>query len=82
MRVPFLAGNEALIRSVENFGVIWTPMAYFYPDGGGERSIRLSISSLTEADIDEGIARLTDFIQTEIASERMRNDQANAPSTQ
>jgi (S)-3,5-dihydroxyphenylglycine transaminase len=63
VRVPFLAGNEALARSAEDFGVIWTPMSYFYPQGGGERAIRLSISYLSDADVINGIARLSRFIE-------------------
>ncbi len=65
MHVPFRADNGALARSAEDFGVIWTPMSYFYPEGGGYCSIRLSISYLTEADITEGISRLAGFIQAE-----------------
>jgi (S)-3,5-dihydroxyphenylglycine transaminase len=65
MRVPFRAGNAALARSAEDFGVIWTPMSYFYPHGGGDRSIRLSVSYLTPAEITEGITRLARFIETE-----------------
>jgi (S)-3,5-dihydroxyphenylglycine transaminase len=66
VRVPFRANNDALERSAEDFGVIWTPMSYFYPQGGGDYSIRLSISYLTQADIVEGIARLSRFIEAEI----------------
>ncbi len=66
VRVPFRADNAALARSAEEFGVIWTPMYYFYPDGGGDYSIRLSISYLTQEDIEEGIARLTRFIEAEV----------------
>jgi (S)-3,5-dihydroxyphenylglycine transaminase len=65
MRVPFVAGNEALARSAEDFDVIWTPMSYFYPHGGGDRSIRLSVSYLSEEDITEGISRLGRFIEAE-----------------
>jgi (S)-3,5-dihydroxyphenylglycine transaminase len=65
MRVPFAAGNEALARSAEDFDVIWTPMSYFYPHGGGERSIRLSVSYLSQEEIIEGIARLGRFIEAE-----------------
>jgi (S)-3,5-dihydroxyphenylglycine transaminase len=61
MRVPFRADNAALARSAEDFGVIWTPMSYFYPDGGGEHSIRLSVSYLSEEEITEGITRLARF---------------------
>ena len=32
MHVPFRADNAALARSAEDFGVIWTPMSYFYPE--------------------------------------------------
>jgi (S)-3,5-dihydroxyphenylglycine transaminase len=65
VRVPFPAGNEALTRSAQDFGVIWTPMSYFYPQGGGERAIRLSISYLSDADVIDGIARLSRFIEAE-----------------
>jgi (S)-3,5-dihydroxyphenylglycine transaminase len=65
MRVPFVAGNEALARSAEEFGVIWTPMSYFYPHGGGERSIRLSVSYLSREEIVEGVTRLGLFIESE-----------------
>lgn len=68
--VPFAADNAALVRSAENNGVIWTPMSYFYPQGGGERSLRLSVSYLTQADIAEGIARLARFITSEAARAR------------
>jgi (S)-3,5-dihydroxyphenylglycine transaminase len=63
MRVPFLADNAALTRSARDFGVIWTPMSYFYPKGGGDHSIRLSISYLTRPDIEEGVARLVAFLE-------------------
>lgn len=65
MRVPFRADNAALARSAEEFGVIWTPMSYFYPDGGGEYSIRLSVSYLSEEEITEGITRLARFVEAE-----------------
>jgi (S)-3,5-dihydroxyphenylglycine transaminase len=65
MRVPFPADNEALARSAEDFGVIWTPMSYFYPHGGGDYSLRLSVSYLSEDDIANGITRLAKFIETE-----------------
>jgi (S)-3,5-dihydroxyphenylglycine transaminase len=71
LRVPFDAGNAALRRSAEEFGVLWTPMSYFYPDGAADvtarRSIRLSVSYLEQAQIREGIRRLARFIE---ASER------------
>lgn len=65
MRVPFRADEGALARSAENFGVIWTPMSYFYPQGGGDYSLRLSVSYLSEEEITEGIIRLAAFIEAE-----------------
>lgn len=65
MHVPFRADDAALARSAEMFGVIWTPMSYFYPHGGGEDSIRLSVSYLGAAEIREGTARLARFIESE-----------------
>ena len=65
VRVPFCANNAALARSAEKFGVIWTPMSYFYPDGGGEHSIRLSVSYVPVTEIATGVARLARFVRAE-----------------
>jgi (S)-3,5-dihydroxyphenylglycine transaminase len=78
VRVPFRADNAALARSAEKFGVLWTPMSYFYPDGGGDRALRLSTSYLTTADIEEGTARLADFIEAQSAAdENLPSESAN-----
>jgi (S)-3,5-dihydroxyphenylglycine transaminase len=63
VHVPFRVDEAALTRSAQDFGVIWTPMEYFYPAGGGHYQIRLSISYLTAAEIDEGVGRLARFIE-------------------
>jgi (S)-3,5-dihydroxyphenylglycine transaminase len=68
MDVPFRADDSALERSAEEHGVIWTPMSYFYPQGGGANSIRLSISYLTPSEISDGVKRLAGFIKGEIAA--------------
>lgn len=65
--VPFRADDAALDRSAREFGVLWTPMAYFYPGGGGEQQMRLSFSGLTPARIREGVGRLAEFIAAESA---------------
>jgi (S)-3,5-dihydroxyphenylglycine transaminase len=61
--VPFTADEAALTRSARDHGVLWTPMSYFYPGGGGERQLRLSCSYLEVAEIDEGVRRLREFTQ-------------------
>ncbi|GLW34679.1 PLP-dependent aminotransferase family protein [Actinoplanes regularis] len=65
VQVSFETDEAALTRSARHHGVIWTPMRYFYPNGGGDRTMRLSTSYLTTAEIDEGIARLAAFIESE-----------------
>ncbi|WP_442932488.1 aminotransferase-like domain-containing protein [Micromonospora sp. NBC_01699] len=67
LQVPFRADGAALARSAEDYGVIWTPMSYFYPDAGGETSIRLSVSYLTPEQLEEGVARLARFVTAEAA---------------
>ncbi|MFF5258105.1 aminotransferase class I/II-fold pyridoxal phosphate-dependent enzyme [Actinomadura viridis] len=67
VEVPFEADHDALRRSAREFGVIWTPMTYFHPGGGGRQAIRLSTSYLTSAEIEEGTARLARFIESESA---------------
>ncbi|XVV09957.1 PLP-dependent aminotransferase family protein [Actinoplanes sp. CA-131856] len=67
LTTAFEAGEAALTRSAEEYGVIWTPMRYFHPDGGGRRSLRLSVSYLSPEEIDEGVARLVAFVEDETA---------------
>lgn len=62
--VPFVADSAALERSARAFGVLWTPMSDFYPDGGGEHRLRLSCSSLAPEQIVEGVRRLALFIES------------------
>ncbi|MFJ9518073.1 PLP-dependent aminotransferase family protein [Kitasatospora sp. NPDC101801] len=61
--VPFTADEAAMERCARDHGVLWTPMAPFYPAGGGERRLRLSISALSERQIEAGVARLADFVR-------------------
>jgi (S)-3,5-dihydroxyphenylglycine transaminase len=62
--VPFVADNAALEVCAKEFGVIWTPMSYFHPQGGGEHSMRLSVSYLAHARIAEGVERLAGFVRS------------------
>ncbi|BCJ33899.1 2-aminoadipate aminotransferase [Actinocatenispora thailandica] len=65
VEVGFPVTNEALERSAREFGVLWTPMAYFYVGDGGRRHLRLSFSLLTDEQIDEGLSRLAAFLAAE-----------------
>ncbi|MFJ9373232.1 aminotransferase class I/II-fold pyridoxal phosphate-dependent enzyme [Streptomyces sp. NPDC101455] len=63
--MPFSVDNAALIRSAEEFGVIWTPMSYFHLGDGGDNSLRLSVSYLSHQEIEEGIERLARFVKAQ-----------------
>ncbi|RPE28526.1 aminotransferase class I/II-fold pyridoxal phosphate-dependent enzyme [Kitasatospora cineracea] len=68
MTVPFTADQRALERSAREFGVLWTPMSSFYPDGSGTRLLRLSCSYLSTSEIEEGVRRLASFVASECAT--------------
>jgi (S)-3,5-dihydroxyphenylglycine transaminase len=68
MSVPFTADEQALSRSAQQHGVLWTPMSYFYLDGGGQRQLRLSASYLPVDEIDEGVRRLREFVTAQLAA--------------
>lgn len=65
--VPFAADEAALARSAKDFGVLWTPMAPFYLDGGGTHQLRLSCSHVEPDVLVEGMARLARFVTAEAA---------------
>ncbi|MET8249456.1 PLP-dependent aminotransferase family protein [Streptomyces sp. NPDC005202] len=65
--LPFAADAAMLEYSANRFGVLWTPMRYFYPQGGGTHQIRLSFSVLTPERIEEGLARLAALVRDRTA---------------
>jgi (S)-3,5-dihydroxyphenylglycine transaminase len=58
LNVPVRADEKLLELSARDYGVLWTPMSFFYLNGGGGNAIRLSCSALTPDQIDEGVRRL------------------------
>jgi (S)-3,5-dihydroxyphenylglycine transaminase len=60
--VPFRADEKLLELSARDYGVLWTPMSFFYLNGGGSHAIRLSCSALRAEQIDEGVRRLAALI--------------------
>ncbi len=60
--VPFVVDEAALTRSAREYGVLWTPMAAFYLDGGGRHQLRLSCSYVEPDQLIEGVRRLAAFI--------------------
>jgi (S)-3,5-dihydroxyphenylglycine transaminase len=58
VNLPVVADEALLQISAREYGVLWTPMSFFYPDGGGTNAIRLACSALDAAAIEEGVRRL------------------------
>jgi (S)-3,5-dihydroxyphenylglycine transaminase len=56
------ADEKLLEVSAREYGVLWTPMSFFYLGGGGSQAIRLSCSALTPDQIDEGVRRFAALI--------------------
>src|SRR5262245_33415557 len=52
----------ALLPRAAERGVTYTPGQVFFPDGGGERTLRLSFSAVPVGRVDEGVARLAHVI--------------------
>ncbi len=66
-----------LPRALAN-GVAFTPGSVFFVDGGGERTLRLSFSSVRTQRIDEGIRRLGEVIR-QAMNRPMRSGEVDRP---
>jgi len=62
LNVPIRADEKLLELSARDYGVLWTPMSFFYLGGGGSHAIRLSCSALPTDQVDEGVRRLASLI--------------------
>jgi (S)-3,5-dihydroxyphenylglycine transaminase len=56
--LPMRCDEQLLELSARRYGVLWTPMSFFYPGGGGTTAIRLACSALVPDQIAEGVRRL------------------------
>ena len=70
LELPFCISDAELYTCVREYGVIWTPMSYFYVNENPSRSIRLSFSYVTEPQIREGIKKLSLFVRECLNSHR------------
>jgi (S)-3,5-dihydroxyphenylglycine transaminase len=61
--VPVDASEDLLEVSAREYGVLWTPMRFFYMSGGGTHALRLSCSALEPARIEEGVRRLAALLR-------------------
>lgn len=69
--VPFVADEQLLEVSAERYGVLWTPMSFFYTDGG-THALRLSCSYLEAPQLAEGVARLARLVTDTAAATSRR----------
>ncbi|MCE6996427.1 PLP-dependent aminotransferase family protein [Saccharothrix sp. S26] len=60
--VGFAVDDRLLERSARDYGVLWTPMGHFYDSVTDVRSLRLSCSAVSGAQIDLGLDRLRKLI--------------------
>lgn len=60
--VPLVADEKLLEVSARQYGVLWTPMSFFYADGGGAHAMRLSCSYVTPEEVAEGVSRLARLV--------------------
>jgi (S)-3,5-dihydroxyphenylglycine transaminase len=70
VEVPVVADEALLEVSAREYGVLWTPMSFFYPGGGGDRAVRLACSALEPDEIAEGVARFARLIADRAGRER------------
>ncbi|WP_217606650.1 PLP-dependent aminotransferase family protein [Chitinophaga sp. GbtcB8] len=63
INTPFKVDKNDVILCAERYGVIFTPMSFFYLNGGGDNDIRLAFSYLSPDDIVPAIERLTSFFK-------------------
>jgi (S)-3,5-dihydroxyphenylglycine transaminase len=63
VQTPMVADEELLEVSAREYGVLWTPMSFFYTDGAGGQALRLSCSYLDLQIIDSGVQRLARLLR-------------------
>jgi DNA-binding transcriptional MocR family regulator len=72
LTLPEAADARTLLERAVERGVAFTPGEAFVADGTGERTLRLSFSSVPAARIDEGVRRLAEAIRAETKRGRQR----------
>jgi (S)-3,5-dihydroxyphenylglycine transaminase len=65
-KVPFNVDKAELLYCVQKYNVIFTPMSFFYLNGGGENEIRIAFSNLNVEEIEPAIERLSSYFKNRI----------------
>lgn len=77
--VPFEVNESSVIESAERFGIIFSPMRFFYLNEGGEKEIRLTFSNLSLNQITDGIKKLASYFKFK-AGVKIENSSAKLSS--
>lgn len=76
VNVPFVVDDALLERSARDYGVLWTPMHHFYDNSKDVRALRLSCSTVTSDQIDDGLDRLAAMINDHLGHSEQRERHA------
>jgi len=68
IKTPFTLDKSDVLLCAEKFQVIFTPMSFFYFEGGGDQELRLAFSNVSATEIKHGIERLAKFFQHKITA--------------
>jgi (S)-3,5-dihydroxyphenylglycine transaminase len=68
IHVPFNVTKKEVIVCAEQYGLIFTPMSFFYFKEGGDQDIRIAFSNLSDEAIEPAIERLANYIKNKISS--------------
>jgi len=66
IHVPFDVDKKEVISCAEKYKVIFTPMAFFYLEEGGNNEIRIAFSNLSAAQLKDAIERLSGYFKSKI----------------
>ncbi|MFA6437312.1 MAG: PLP-dependent aminotransferase family protein [Candidatus Paceibacterota bacterium] len=71
LTLPERIDAEAMLERAVARKVAYVPGYFFYPDGSGRNTARLSFSVNTLEEIHEGIGRLAEVVEAEIANQKL-----------
>lgn len=66
VKLPCELSEQDLIDCAEEYSVLWTPMYLFDLNSGRKSEIRLSCSYLSKQEMEQGIKRLAQYIQSRV----------------
>ncbi len=81
LQVPFTVSADDLTRSARDYGVLWTPMSYFYLHKTVSSEIRLAFSYVNARQIEHGISGLARLVKQRIREMSQRDGIDNATAS-